>query len=113
MESRAFAKEKPSAQLAVQSGPLLLAGGKIHPAFNEGSKNQLLRNGVGVDDKGRVVFAITADKHYCNLWTFASLFKSLGCKDALFLDGDLSRMIVNPGEKITGQGFASIFAVVE
>ena len=113
VEAGAFQKANPSVQLAVQSGPLLLSDGKIHPAFNEGSKNKLLRNGVGVDDKGRVVFVITADKQYCNLWTFASLFKSLGCKDALFLDGDLSRLVVNPDEKVTGQGFASIFGVVE
>ena len=39
--------------------PLLLEGGKIHPAFNEGSASRLLRNGVGVAGDGTVVFAIS------------------------------------------------------
>lgn len=56
-------------RLATQSGPLLLEKGTIHPAFREHSKNRLHRNGVGVDEKGQVVFAITDDqsKGYCNL----------------------------------------------
>ena len=102
-------------RLATQSGPLLLSQGKIHPAFRQHSKNRLHRNGVGVDREGKVVLAITERRvnGYCNLWTFAALFKHLDCHDALFLDGDLSRMIVNPPTDQKGQGFASMLAVVE
>ncbi|MDP0490794.1 MAG: phosphodiester glycosidase family protein [Verrucomicrobiota bacterium JB023] len=96
---------------AVQSGPALLLGGKIHPAFREGSPNKLLRNGVGVDDKGRVVFVLTIDD--VNLWTFASCFRELGCQEALFLDGDISRMVIEPDEGVRGTGYASFIAVMK
>ncbi len=79
---------------AVQSGPLLLRGGKVHSAFNANSTSELHRNGVGVSKTGEVVFVMT-DFHsekFVNLHQFAMLFKSLGCDDALFLDGDISQI---------------------
>ena len=100
---------------AVQSGPLLLENGKIHPAFNKGSESRLLRNGVGVAGDGMVVFAISDYKgeKWPNLYGFADLFLSLGCKDALFLDGDISRMIYGDDLKKPTAGFGSLIAVVE
>jgi uncharacterized protein YigE (DUF2233 family) len=100
-------------RLAIQSGPLLLANGKRHPAFKQGSTNQLLRNGIGVDGDGRVVFAITDRNQYVNLYDFAGLFLKLNCKDALFLDGDISQMWVNPEGKITSNRFAAMFVLTE
>ncbi|MDB4725002.1 phosphodiester glycosidase family protein [Akkermansiaceae bacterium] len=100
-------------QLAVQSGPILLRGGRVHPAFNEGSKSKLVRNGVGVDAEGRVVFALADRENKCNLWTFAKLFEHLGCKDALYLDGTISKLELNPKDGLTGQGFATMLAIVE
>jgi uncharacterized protein YigE (DUF2233 family) len=79
---------------AVQSGPLLLRNDRIHPAFNASSANRLHRNGIGVRPDGKVILAIT-DFHspkFPNLHEFACLFRMLGCRDALFLDGDLSQM---------------------
>jgi len=99
-------------RLAVQSGPLLLHKGEIHLSFRKESKSTLVRNGIGVDRDGKVIFAITDKKQLCNLWTFASLFKHLGCEDALFLDGDLSKMVENPDTEIKGQGFATMLAIV-
>lgn len=92
---------------------MLLIEGKVHPAFNEESKSKLHRNRIGVDSEGRVIFAITGRDQRSNLWTFAKLFKHLDCRDALFLDGDLSRMILNPPDKFRGQGFASVIAVMK
>ena len=104
----------PSAMsLAIQSGPLLLKNGVVHPKFRRGSKNTLIRNGVGVHRDGRVVFAITGKRELCNLWTFAMLFKTLGCDNALFLDGDLSRMVEDPKDGLSKRGFATFLAVVE
>lgn len=100
-------------QLAVQSGPLLLGGGKRHPAFRENSVNKLHRNGVGVDAQGDVVFAITDRDSWVNLWDFAGLFLQLGCRDALFLDGDLSKMVVNPAQVTHSQPFGAIFVVAD
>lgn len=105
---------KPAPRLAIQSGPLLLRRGRIHPAFRADSTNRLHRNGVGIRKDGRVVFVITEfeQKKYPNLYEFAAFFRSLGCGDALFLDGDISKMVVNPeGEIPPGNNFGTIFAV--
>jgi len=100
---------------AVQSGPLLLRRGRIHPAFNAESESRLHRNGVGVTKKGEVVFAMT-DFHspkFPNLHEFARLFAHLDCEDALFLDGDLSQM--RGSEELTrpSNNFGSIIAVLK
>lgn len=100
---------------AVQSGPLLLRRGVIHPAFNATSESRLTRNGVGVAKSGEVVFAMT-DFHsekLPNLHEFARLLITLGCDDALFLDGDLSQM--RSGEDLAkpSNNFGSIIAVLK
>ncbi|MEK7949996.1 phosphodiester glycosidase family protein [Luteolibacter soli] len=100
---------------AVQSGPLLLRNGKVHPKFRATSTNRLHRNGIGVTKDGTVVLAMT-DIHspkYPNLYEFAMLFASLGCSDALFLDGDISQM--RSGEALTKESgpFGSFIAVVK
>lgn len=108
-----YALKKPKPTLAVQSGPMLLIRGTRHSKFQEGSANKLLRNGVGVDDQGRVVFAITDKGQMVNFWDFSGLFLHLGCKDALFLDGDISQMVVNPGENIRSNQFAAMFFITK
>lgn len=98
---------------AIQAGPLLLRGGARHPAFRAGSPNKLLRNGVGLDAEGKVVFAITARGEVVNFWDFAGLFLKLGCRDALFLDGDISQMAVNPAGRVASNRFGAMFVVAE
>ena len=74
---------------ATQSGPLLLSGGKVHPAFNAGSSSFKLRSGVGVCEGGKVKFAVSAGA--VNFYTFAVFFRdTLKCPDALYLDGSIS-----------------------
>lgn len=73
---------------ATQSGPLLLIDGKIHSKFRSGSKNINIRNGVGILPNGNLVFAMSKQK--INFYDFANYFKSLGCKNALYLDGFVS-----------------------
>jgi uncharacterized protein YigE (DUF2233 family) len=99
---------------AVQSGPLLLRRGTIHPAFNAGSANFLHRNGVGVDQDGKVVFVMTDidSPKLPNLHQFATIFLALGCKDALFLDGDISQMRTAPDLDRASNRFGSIIAVI-
>jgi uncharacterized protein YigE (DUF2233 family) len=97
----------------VQSGPMLLIDGKRHPAFREGSDSKLHRNGVGLDGNNRLVFAITDQGQFVNLWDFAGLFLKLGCKNALFLDGDISKMAVNPATPVQSNQFGVMFIVVE
>lgn len=108
-----FQTRNEAVRVAIQSGPLLLMNGKRHGAFRDGSSNIKHRNGVGADDKGRVVFAMTDKRQEVNFWDFAGLFLELGCKDALFLDGDISQMSVNPEGKARSNRFAAMFVVVE
>jgi uncharacterized protein YigE (DUF2233 family) len=74
---------------ATQSGPMLLIDGEIHPAFIEGSKNLNIRNGVGILPDNSVVFVMSRKE--INFYDFASFFKSMNCKYALYLDGFVSR----------------------
>jgi uncharacterized protein YigE (DUF2233 family) len=74
---------------ATQSGPMLLIDGEIHPSFKNGSTNLNIRNGVGILPDNKIVFAMS--KTEINFYDFASYFKSLGCKNALYLDGFVSR----------------------
>jgi hypothetical protein len=76
---------------AMQSGPILVTNGRIHPRFIPGYHSRHIRNGVGVDGDGRVVFAISNQP--VNFHDFATLFRdALDCPDALYLDGSISEM---------------------
>jgi uncharacterized protein YigE (DUF2233 family) len=93
METDAYAASGLSPRLATQSGPMLVIGGKIHPAFLPASDSLKLRNGVGVDDRGRVVFVVTRDP--VRFYDLAVFYRDvLHCNDALFLDGSISSMMV-------------------
>lgn len=77
--------------LATQSGPMLLTDGKLHPAFRPDSDSRLLRNGVGIVSPRVAVFAISDAP--VNFYEFALLFRDvLGCRDALYLDGNISSL---------------------
>lgn len=76
-------------QYATQSGPMLVVKGQLHPDFKEGSANVNIRNGVGILPDGKVLFALSKTK--VNFYDFAQFFKSKGCKNALYLDGFVSR----------------------
>jgi uncharacterized protein YigE (DUF2233 family) len=83
-------------KFATQSGPMLVIDGQIHPAFKQGSLNVNIRNGVGILPDSSVVFAMS--KQEVNFYDFAEFFKSMGCKNALYLDGFVSRSYL-PDEK--------------
>jgi uncharacterized protein YigE (DUF2233 family) len=76
-------------EFATQSGPMLLIDGAIHPVFEPGSSHLNIRNGVGVCPDGTVIFAMSRDK--VTLHEFATYFKALNCRNALYLDGFVSR----------------------
>jgi uncharacterized protein YigE (DUF2233 family) len=69
---------------------MLLINGNIHPAFIKGSSNLNIRNGVGILPDNTIVFVMS--KTQVNFYDFASYFKKLGCKNALYLDGFVSRV---------------------
>ncbi len=74
---------------ATQSGPMLVIDGHIHPAFRPGSANRQIRNGVGLLPDGRVLLAMSRTK--VSFYDFATYFKKAGCRQALYLDGYVSR----------------------
>jgi uncharacterized protein YigE (DUF2233 family) len=69
---------------------MLLHNGIIHHEFKKGSVNVHIRNGVGILPDKSVIFAISSTP--INLYDFADFFQSKGCKEALYLDGFVSRM---------------------
>lgn len=87
---------------ATQSGPMLVIDGQIHPAFKEGSTNLNIRNGVGILPDNKIIFAMS--KKEINFYDFANYFKSLGCKNALYLDGLVSRTYLPEKEWIQTDG---------
>lgn len=90
----------------------------MHPAFNVNSPNKRQRNAVGVRTAdGQVIFVLCdREDRIKGRVTFHQLsrfFLHLGCEDALFLDGDISDMLVDPrpDAKITPNTFAAMFVV--
>jgi uncharacterized protein YigE (DUF2233 family) len=96
---------------ATQSGPMLLINGRVHQDFTYHSSNKKIRNGIGIIEKNKIVICISIDE--VNFYDFALLFKEVfGCKDAMFLDGAISRMYLNdlnPKEK--GGQFGPIISI--
>ena len=94
IESRAFAKTRPTCRHATQSGPMLVIGGKLHPRFKTDSTSLNIRNGVGVSADGQTaLFAISND--LVNFASFARLFRDgLDSPNALYFDGSVSRLYV-------------------
>ncbi|WP_343673850.1 phosphodiester glycosidase family protein [Chitinophaga sp.] len=97
---------------ATQSGPMLVIDGKIHPLFKPGSENVNLRSGVGIMPDGKVVFIISKSNQ-TNFYDFATIFKEkFGCKNALYLDGAISKMYLKGNRKDdVGGDFGVMIAV--
>ena len=86
-----FAQRVPAPRWATQSGPMLLINGKVHPKFDANGPSQLIRNGVGIRDPRTAYFVISEDP--VSFGRFARFFRdSLGCADALYLDGTVSSL---------------------
>ena len=104
VETAAF-KAAPTITYATQSGPMLVIGGSLHPAFAENGDSRFVRNGVGVRTDGRVVFAISLSK--VSFGRFARLFRDLlSCANALYIDGFVSGL--TDGEDVlVGGGHAA------
>lgn len=99
--------------LAVQSGPLLLLAGQLHPRLAPGSTSKVIRSGVGVVSPSEVCFALSEQP--VNFHDFAEFFKTqLGCREALYLDGAISKFYA-PQLGLTDRDgdFAGILTAVE
>jgi uncharacterized protein YigE (DUF2233 family) len=99
-------------KFATQSGPLLVADGEINSVFKQNSENLYLRNGVCVLEDNRIVFSISREK--VNFYDFAAHFKNLGCQNALYLDGYVSKMYLpEAGIVDSGGEFGVIIGIIE
>lgn len=102
----------PRIRYATQSGPMLVVDGRLHPAFRAGSKNLNVRNGVGLLPDGQLLFAMS--KAPVSFYDFACYFQQLGCRQALYLDGYVSRTYL-PGQgwRQTDGDFGVMIGVAE
>ena len=103
----------PEVRFATQSGPMLVIGGALHPAFNADGPSRKRRNGVGISADGRTVWFAVSDAPV-NFHTFARLFRDrLGAPDALYLDGVVSRLYAPElGRDESGPDMGPIVAIV-
>lgn len=105
-------KDRGNVLYATQSGPMLVMDGNIHPAFIQGSANLNIRNGVGILPGNKVVFAMS--KENISFYDFALYFKSMGCNNALYLDGLVSRMYLPEKKWLQTDGdFGVLIGVTE
>lgn len=94
-EISSFLKQKPRANFATQSGPMLVINGRLHPRFARHGGSRKYRSGVGSREPGTLVFAISEAE--VSFGEFARLFRDkLGCKNALFLDGGSATSFYSP-----------------
>jgi len=113
-ETLDFVDQAPECRFATQSGPMLVIDGALHPRFLPDSTSLYVRNGVGTSaDGARAVFAISED--YVTFHEFGSLFRdALGTPNALFFDGNISRMYDRAGNRSdVGFSLGPIVGVVE
>jgi uncharacterized protein YigE (DUF2233 family) len=103
----------PDIAYATQSGPMLVIGGALHPAFADNGASRYVRNAVGVRADGEVVFAISLET--VSFGHFARLFRdALSCPDALYLDGFVSGLADDSGMIVGGGHVAGpIVAVLQ
>lgn len=79
------------ARLATQSGPMLLIDGAVNPRFIVDSDSRKWRSAVCAREPERVTFAVSEVP--VSFFSFAEFFrKRIGCRDALYLDGTLTRI---------------------
>ncbi|HEX8359959.1 MAG TPA: phosphodiester glycosidase family protein [Longimicrobium sp.] len=98
---------------ATQSGPALVLGGRIHPAFSPPpGGTPLERSAVGVCGPRQVVLARTVDGTGITLYELARLFRDrLGCPDALFLDGNRTALHLPGAAPRHADGFVGFIGV--
>lgn len=113
-ETLEFIEQAPQCRFATQSGPMLVIDGALHPRFLPDSTSRYIRNGVGTNSDGtRAVFAISDD--YVTFHEFGRLFRDvLHTPNALFLDGNISRMYERASNRSDiGFSLGPIVGVVE
>lgn len=103
METGRYLEHRPAADIATQSGPMLVIEGKLHPKFIHAEASRKYRDGVGVRGGRIAVFAVSEDE--VSFAQFARFYRDvLKCPNALFLDGGSA-----PALHVPSQGRAGNF----
>lgn len=101
LETGTFLRQKPPANFATQSGPMLVMDGRLHPRFARNGGSRKRRSGVGLFDSHTLLFAISDAE--VSFGQFARLFREkLQCRHALFLDGGSVPSLYSPDLRRTG-----------
>jgi uncharacterized protein YigE (DUF2233 family) len=93
LSTEEYAEEKPHPFLATQSGPMLVHHGELttSPVMNPESQSRRIRNGVCAPSPSTGVFVLSDSP--VTFHEFALYFRnSLGCAEALYLDGSISSL---------------------
>ena len=98
---------------ATQSGPMLVIDGALHPAIRPNGESLYIRNAVCVADPDGAWFVISDDPvSFGRLARF--LRDSLGCRNALYLDGGVSSLWDRPaGRRDSYSRLGPLVAVFE
>lgn len=113
-ETSAYQSASPAPDFATQSGPMLVINGELHPRFRADSTSFKRRNGVGVDEETGKLYFVLSDG-WVNFYSFGVLFRDhLGCENALFLDGSISRLYdAATGRNDPGLMMGPIVAIIQ
>lgn len=113
-ESEAYLDRGLEPSFATQSGPMLVIEGALHPDFNPDGTSRKRRNGVGVSADGLTIYFAISDG-IVTFYEFATLFRDkLETPNALFLDGQVSRLYAPNIERADfGSDMGPIVGVVE
>ena len=112
LETDTFANEiDQRPQFATQSGPMLVIGGELHPAFDPDGDSRKIRNAVGVDASGRAHFVISEAP--ISFGKLARYYRDvLNVENALFLDGSVSQIWDPANERLdTGADIGPLIVV--
>ena len=100
-------------RFATQSGPMAIIDGQINKKFGPEATSKYIRSGVGIINEGTIVFLISNQP--VRFYDFASVFlNSFQCKNALYLDGAISKMYLPElGRFETGGNFGPIIGITK
>ena len=92
----AYANMAPKPDYAVQSGPMLLIDGKINSRFIKGLSSPYSRNAVCTTKDDKLLFILTEQRkdEWPSFYRLASALQTIGCHQALYLDGSISNWYV-------------------
>lgn len=101
LETTAFLRQRPRADFATQSGPMLVINGRLHPRFALQGGSHKLRDGIGIVGPSTLAVAISDGE--VSFAEFGRLFaERLKCANALFLDGGSVPSLYIPGSGRAG-----------